>query len=122
MLHFINQKGASLFEAAGVLAICAILAIGGFGLYSAASAKIKEVMISNLPRETYHKDLVFGPYTVEQIFPEDGKSAHIFLGDQCLDDFSCRRSFCGQIEIISDQEIYVHIKNLSHCIKDLAVY
>lgn len=114
-----NQTGSSLFETIAVLGIGAIMAIGGFGLYSAASAKVKEVMINKLPREHAYDEVVFGPYTINQIFQEDGENAHIFLGDKCLDDFSCRRSFCGQIEVISDTEVYVHLKNLSHCIQNM---
>lgn len=117
-----TQKGIALFETIAALAIGAIIAIGGFGLYSAASAKIKDALINNLPREQYYEDIIFGPYTIKQIFPEDNKNAHIFLGDKCLDDFSCRRSFCGQIEIKSEREVYVHLKNLNHCIKNMADY
>lgn len=116
------QKGITLFETIAALSIGAILAIGGFGLYSAASAKIKDVMINNLPRERHYDDVIFGPYTMEQIFPEDNHNAHIFLGDKCMDDFSCRRSFCGQIEVISEREVYVRLKNLTHCIKNMADY
>ena len=118
----ISQKGITLFETLTVLFIGAVLTAGSFGLYSVASAKIKDVMINNLPREKYVADVVFGPYTMEQIFPEDGDNAHIFLGDKCLDDFSCRRSFCGQIEVVSATEVYVRLKNLTHCIKNMADY
>ena len=122
MSNHANQTGATFFETLAILGIGAILAIGGFGLYSAASAKVKEVMINNLPREYSYDDIVFGPYSIKQIFPENDENTHIFLGDKCLDDFSCRRSFCGQIEIISDDEVYVHLKNLSHCIKNMSEY
>ena len=122
MSYYTNQHGASVLETMATLAIGGMLAVGGFGLYSAASAKVRETMINNLPKENIYDDIVFGPYSINQIFQENDKNAHIFLGDKCTDNFSCRRSFCGQIEIVSDNEVYVHIKNLSHCIKNMADY
>ena len=122
MFKHINQAGYSIFETLAVLTIGGMMAVGGFGLYSAAAAKVKDAMINNLPRDNPYEDIVFGPYNINQVFPENGENAHIFLGDKCVDDFSCRRSFCGQIEVISQKEVYVHIKNLSHCIKNMTDY
>jgi len=123
MVKISNQTGAAnLFETIGVLAIVATLTIGGFSLYSSAIAKAKRVMINDIPREKYREDIVFGPYKMEQLFPDDSNNTHIFLGEKCLNDFSCRRSFCGQIEIVSENEVYVRLKNLTHCIKNMATY
>ena len=122
MLKVCNQKGVSLLEMTAVIIIGCLITSGIFGLFSSAMAKAKLVSSYSLPKSKSYEEITFGPYSIDQVFPEANKNAHIFLGDACINDFSCRRSFCGQIEIRKKDEVYVHIKNLTHCIKHLATY
>ncbi len=116
----INQKGNSLFETMAAIAIGAVLTMVGVSVYSKAMAKAKVVAATYLPEESSHPEFVLGPYDLSQFFPEANKNSHIFLGDECIDDLVCRRSFCGQVEIKDHKFVYVHVRNVTHCITQLA--
>ena len=116
-----QQSGYSLLEIAGVLVITAVMTLGFFSLYTKAVSKALAGSSSNVSFFEYSPNITFGPYLAEQIFFDKNQSK-IFLGEKCASDFSCRRSFCGQFEIKNKNEIYLHLKDLDHCITNLAKY
>ncbi len=117
-----NQFGMTLFESLSVLVIAAILTFGAISFYTSASSRAKAVAATyEMPKENA-RNMVFGPFKTSQIFRGNQRGVNVFLGDMCKDNFSCRRSFCGEVEIKNQEEVYVHIKDLSHCITKLAKY
>jgi len=122
MKNTINQFGTSLFEIICVLAIASVLTFGVISLYTAASSRAKVAASTYELKKEAADAMVFGPYKAAQVFQKNENGFNIFLGDACKDNFSCKRSFCGEIEVKNKEEVYIHIKNLSHCITKLAKY
>lgn len=116
-----HQKGHSLAEIAGVLIIVVILTAGFFSLYTKAVSKAQANSHNNISYFEYMPNITFGPYMAKQIFFNKDQSI-TFLGEKCANNLSCNRTFCGQFEIKNKNEVYIHMKDLNHCISNMAKY
>lgn len=115
-----QQKGSSLWETIGVIFIITLMGGSAFSLYNKAFSKAKDLSLSYDFQTEEKTDIILGPYKYESIFPEKDKGSYVFIGEQCGKSVSCRHSFCGEITLNTRKEVFIILKDINHCIRELA--